>query len=62
MAKGHDIVPIPGTKRPDRLEENAAAAAISLSGEDLTALDEAIPAAAVRGSRYADAEMTLLNG
>ena len=61
MAKGRDIVPIPGTKQPARLEENAAAALISLSDQDVMALDEAIPATAVRGSRYTDAAMALLN-
>lgn len=62
LAKGRDIVPIPGTKHPGRLEENAAAAGIGLSERDVEALDGVIPATAVRGSRYADAEMSLLNG
>jgi aryl-alcohol dehydrogenase-like predicted oxidoreductase len=61
-AKGEDIVPIPGTKRPERLEENAAAAAIELSDEDVAALDRAVPAEAVVGGRYRDAEMELING
>ena len=63
-AKGEDIVPIPGTKRPERLEENAAAAALAseLSDEDVAALDEAVPADAVVGGRYRDAEMELIGG
>jgi aryl-alcohol dehydrogenase-like predicted oxidoreductase len=61
-AKGHDIVPIPGTKRPARLEENAAASSIELSDEDVTALDQAVPADAVVGGRYRDAEMQLIGG
>lgn len=61
-AKGHDIVPIPGTKRPERLSENVAAADIELSDEDVAALDQAIPAGSAVGGRYRDAEMELING
>ena len=61
-AKGSDIVPIPGTKRPERLEENAAASEIELSDEDVATLDRAIPAGAVIGGRYRDAEMGLIDG
>jgi aryl-alcohol dehydrogenase-like predicted oxidoreductase len=60
-AKGTDIVPIPGTKRPERLEENAAAAEIELSEQDVATLDQAVPAEAVVGGRYRDAEMALIN-
>ena len=42
MAKGKDIVPIPGTKSPRRLEENAVAAEVNLSVEDIAELDTAI--------------------
>ncbi len=41
MAKGDDIVPIPGTKSPRRLEENAAAADVKLSAKEIEELDEA---------------------
>ncbi|MGN6872162.1 MAG: aldo/keto reductase [Solirubrobacteraceae bacterium] len=61
-AKGHGIVPIPGTKRPERLEENAAAAELELSDEDVAALDQAVPADAVVGGRYREAEMALISG
>ncbi|HSC02052.1 MAG TPA: aldo/keto reductase [Solirubrobacteraceae bacterium] len=61
-AKGNDIVPIPGTKRPERLAENAAAEAIELSDEDMAALDQAVPADAVVGGRYREAEMALISG
>jgi aryl-alcohol dehydrogenase-like predicted oxidoreductase len=61
MAKGQDIVPIPGTKSPRRLEENAAAAEVELSADDIEELDNAISRDAVRGSRYTDEMMTLLN-
>ena len=60
MAKGEDIIPIPGTKRPRRLEENAAAAEIQLSEEDIAELDDAISPAAVRGNRYPEQMMSLL--
>ena len=49
LAQGPRVVPIPGTKRVSRLEENAAAAALILPAEDLRLLDELPPAA---GSRY----------
>ena len=54
LAKGEDIVPIPGTKRRTRLEENAAAAGIELTAGDMARVDAAIPAAEVRGVRHWD--------
>jgi aryl-alcohol dehydrogenase-like predicted oxidoreductase len=48
------IVPIPGTKRVAYLEENAAAADIELTAEDLRRLDEAAPVGAAQGDRYPD--------
>jgi aryl-alcohol dehydrogenase-like predicted oxidoreductase len=48
------IVPIPGTKRVSYLEENAGAADVQLTDEDLRALDEAAPAGATAGDRYPD--------
>jgi len=59
LAQGRDIVPIPGTKRVRYLEENIAAAAISVSPEDLRRLDEAFPHGAAAGERYPD--MTRVN-
>ncbi|HEY1515246.1 MAG TPA: aldo/keto reductase [Solirubrobacteraceae bacterium] len=61
MAKGEDIVPIPGTKSPRRLEENAAAAETELSAQDVEELDNAISPEAVRGDRYPGEMMALLN-
>ncbi len=52
LARGRDIVPIPGTKRRERLEENVGAAAIALTAEEVAALQEAIPAGAAAGTRY----------
>src|SRR5579864_439753 len=54
LARGDDVVPIPGTKRRKYLEENAGAADVELSDEDLQRLEEAFPADAVAGDRYAD--------
>ena len=61
MAKGEDVVPIPGTKRASYLEENVAAAEIELSPRDVAELDEAVSGHAVAGGRYADRDMALLN-
>lgn len=52
MAKGDDIVPIPGTRRIDRLEENARAAEIALSAADIAEIEAAIPPEEVVGARY----------
>ncbi|MFN8163302.1 MAG: aldo/keto reductase [Solirubrobacterales bacterium] len=54
LAQGKDIVPIPGTKRVSYLEQNAAAAEVELTDEDLRRIDEAAPAGAAVGDRYAD--------
>jgi aryl-alcohol dehydrogenase-like predicted oxidoreductase len=62
MAKGEDIVPIPGTKSPKRLEENAGASDVKLAAEDIAELDNAISPDAVRGERYPEAAMSLIDG
>jgi len=54
LAQGDDIVPIPGTRRVTYLEENVGAAAITLTGDDLAALDAAVPRGSVQGDRYDD--------
>ncbi|MEV1171316.1 aldo/keto reductase [Nonomuraea sp. NPDC049784] len=54
LAQGDDVVPIPGTKRLKYLEENAAAADITLTAGQLDALTRAIPTDAVTGTRYPD--------
>ncbi|MCW3049246.1 MAG: aldo/keto reductase [Solirubrobacterales bacterium] len=54
LAQGKDIVPIPGTKRREYLEENVAATEIQLTPEDLARIDEAAPRGATSGDRYAD--------
>src|SRR5579884_1673499 len=54
LAQGEDIIPIPGTKRVKYLEENAAAANIQLTPQQLRRIEEAAPRGAVAGDRYAD--------
>jgi aryl-alcohol dehydrogenase-like predicted oxidoreductase len=54
MHQGDDVVPIPGTKRVPYLEENAAAAEIALTDDDLARLDEIAPPGAAVGDRYGD--------
>jgi aryl-alcohol dehydrogenase-like predicted oxidoreductase len=54
LHQGEDVVSIPGTRRPSRVEENAAAVDIELTDEHLRALDEAFPPGATAGDRYAD--------
>jgi aryl-alcohol dehydrogenase-like predicted oxidoreductase len=60
LAKGDDIVPIPGTKRRRYLEENVAAVDIALTAQDVAALDEAFPPGAAAGMRYPPESMRLL--
>jgi aryl-alcohol dehydrogenase-like predicted oxidoreductase len=57
LAQGEDIVPIPGTKRKERLLENIGALAIDLSDNDLAQISEAIPSGAAAGLRYPEAQM-----
>ena len=54
LARGDDVVPIPGTKRRSFLEENAAAAEIELTTAELDRLEQAFPAGAAAGDRYPD--------
>jgi aryl-alcohol dehydrogenase-like predicted oxidoreductase len=58
LHQGEDVVPIPGTKRIRYLEENVAAADISLTDEQLRAISEAIPPGAAAGERYTEAGMS----
>jgi len=57
LAQGDDILPIPGTKRVARLEENAGAAAVKLDASDLARIDAAMPPGAAAGSRYPEPMM-----
>jgi aryl-alcohol dehydrogenase-like predicted oxidoreductase len=59
LAQGDDLVPIPGTKRISYLEENAAAADVTLTADDLQRIDAEVPEAV--GARYDDAGMAGVN-
>ena len=52
LAKGEDVVPIPGSKRRSRVEENVGAADVSLSVEDVAMLDAIAPPGVAAGERY----------
>jgi aryl-alcohol dehydrogenase-like predicted oxidoreductase len=57
LAQGDDIVPIPGTKRRKYLEENAGAADVTLTDEDLRRIEEAMPRGSAAGERYSEEMM-----
>jgi aryl-alcohol dehydrogenase-like predicted oxidoreductase len=59
LSRGDEVLPIPGTRRVERLEENAAAAAIQLDAAEAQALAERLPEA--QGSRYPAASMAAVN-
>jgi aryl-alcohol dehydrogenase-like predicted oxidoreductase len=61
LHKGQDIVPIPGSKRRQHLEENAGAAAVSLSAEEVALLDAALSPDKVSGPRYNEKQMALVD-
>jgi aryl-alcohol dehydrogenase-like predicted oxidoreductase len=52
LAQGPDVVPIPGTRRIANLEENVAALDVTLTPDDLAAIDQVAPAGAAAGDRY----------
>ncbi|UXI70631.1 aldo/keto reductase [Tahibacter amnicola] len=61
LAQGEDVVPIPGTRRLARLDENAGALQLRLGEDDLARIAAAIGGHAVVGTRYAAAHMPLVN-
>lgn len=62
LAQGNDIVPIPGTKRRNYLEENAGAIDISFTQDELKQIDEIAPKGVAAGDRYRKEQMAALNG
>jgi aryl-alcohol dehydrogenase-like predicted oxidoreductase len=60
LAQGPDLIPIPGTKRRERLVENLGALAVSLSKSDVEDISNAIPAGAAAGTRYPEQQMKSL--
>jgi len=61
LARGRDIVPIPGTKKRRYLEENAKAVDIVLTTEEILRLDAAVPLGATAGPRYPERAMAAVN-
>ena len=61
LAQGNHLVPIPGTRRIATLEQNAAAADIVLTAEDVEAIEAVFPKNAASGHRYAEAARSALN-
>jgi aryl-alcohol dehydrogenase-like predicted oxidoreductase len=61
LAQGDDIVPIPGTRHPERVEENVAALDVVLSESDLRRIDAAAPKGIAAGERYAEGGMKAVN-
>ncbi|MFE2926132.1 aldo/keto reductase [Streptomyces goshikiensis] len=59
--RGDDVVPIPGTRRRQYLEENRAALAVELSPEDLAAIEAAAPSEQIAGTRYDATSLTFFN-
>ena len=57
LAQGPDIVPIPGTKRAERIDENLAALDVALSADDVARISAALPPGAAAGTRYPEAGM-----
>jgi aryl-alcohol dehydrogenase-like predicted oxidoreductase len=62
LARGEDILPIPGTKRRRWLDENIGALDLTLSGEDLARIEAIFPRGAAAGDRYHAAGMKAING
>jgi aryl-alcohol dehydrogenase-like predicted oxidoreductase len=58
LAQGRDVIPIPGTKRKERLTENIGALAVDLTATDVAEISAAIPPGAAAGSRYPEPQMT----
>jgi len=61
LARGDDIVPIPGTRHQRYLDQNIAAAAIRLSEDELARLDRILPPGAAAGERYPAGGMAAIN-
>jgi aryl-alcohol dehydrogenase-like predicted oxidoreductase len=60
LAQGQHVVPIPGTKRKERLVENVGALDVKLSDSDIASISEAVPPGAAKGTRYPQGQMASL--
>ena len=61
LAKGPDVVPIPGSKRRQHLEENVGAAEVTLGAQEMAALDAALAPGKVSGPRYNPRQMSMVD-
>ena len=61
LARGGDILPIPGTRTRNHLEDNAAALDLVLSADECAALDGAFAGGAASGARYRPANFAMVN-
>ena len=61
LSRGDDVVPLIGARRRDQLAESLGALALTLSRDDLAALEKALPKGAAAGARYAEAQMAHLD-
>lgn len=60
LLQGRDVVPIPGTTKPHRIDENAAAARVQLSADELSRIEKILPRELVAGTRYPEPMMELV--
>ena len=61
LARGDDVVPIPGTKRVKYLDENLGAVNVRLTADDLAQIEAILPAGAAAGSRYSELAMRTID-
>jgi aryl-alcohol dehydrogenase-like predicted oxidoreductase len=57
LAQGKDVVPIPGTKHVERLDENIGALSIELTSDEIAQISNAVPIGAAGGTRYPEGQM-----
>jgi pyridoxine 4-dehydrogenase len=62
LVQGHDIIPLVGARRRDRLREALCALDVKLTADDLRKITQAVPAGAIAGDRYPREAMQTLNG
>jgi aryl-alcohol dehydrogenase-like predicted oxidoreductase len=60
-ARGDDVVPLIGARRHDQLTEALAGLELQLTAQNLAAIEDAVPAGAAAGTRYAEAQMADLD-
>ncbi len=61
LSRGSDVIPLVGARRRDRLAEAVGALGVTLTADDLAAIEAAVPAGAVAGTRYDEFQMSILD-